>query len=218
MKDNSFLATGEVYHVFTRSIAGYKIFNNNKEFSRMVNCLSYYKVDDHSVKFSRFIEYGENGVSQERKNLPLNNNLVDIVAFCVMPTHIHLVLKQIKDNGISIFMSNILNSYSRYFNIKNNRKGPLWEGRFKKVLVDSDEQLLHLTRYVHLNPVTAFLVNSPKNWAASSYGEYVGEKNENNVCNFKEILEIDPISYSLFVEDRIAYQRELAKIKSLTFD
>jgi putative transposase len=79
-----------------------------------------------------------------------------------MPTHIHLVLRQLKDGGISKFMSNILNSYSRYFNIKHNRKGPLWEGRFRKVLVGSDEQLLHLTRYVHLNPVTACLVDKPK--------------------------------------------------------
>ena len=70
-------------------------------------------------------------------------------------------------------MRRLLNSYTRYFNEKIKRKGPLWEGRFKKVLVNSDEQLLHLTRYVHLNPVSAGIVEKPEDWPCSSYREYI---------------------------------------------
>ncbi len=78
-----------------------------------------------------------------------------------MPTHIHLILKQLKEDGISAYMSKILNSYTCYFNRRTKRKGPLWESRFKRVEVTSDEQLLHLTRYIHLNPVTAHIVEEP---------------------------------------------------------
>jgi putative transposase len=145
--------------------------------------------------------------------------LVEIIAYCIMPTHLHLVLKQLEDNGISIFMNRILNSYSHYFNIKHERKGPLWEGRFKHILVEKDEYLLHLTRYIHLNPVTAYLVNKPEEWFASSYGEYLQDvKKDDKICKYSEILEIEPKSYREFIEDRISYQRELAKIKHLVMD
>ena len=61
---------------------------------------------------------------------------VEIIAYCIMPTHFHLVVKQLKEDGISFFIQQILNSYSRYFNIKTKRKGPLWEGRFQNVIIE----------------------------------------------------------------------------------
>jgi len=153
--DSQRVVTGEIYHVYNKSIAEYIIFNNDLEYSRMAEVIEYYRIEKPFASFSRFKE----------RNIQVKKNdikkLVQIVCYCIMPTHIHLALKQLEDKGISIFMSNILNSYSRYFNIKHNRKGPLWESGFKKVLIESDEQLLHLTRYVHLNPVTAYIVNKP---------------------------------------------------------
>ena len=95
----------------------------------------------------------------------------------------------------------------------------MWEGRFKNVLVESDEQLLHLTRYIHLNPVAAYLVDKPENWSASSYKEYLsGDNDKNKICEYSEILEIEPSFYKEFVEDRISYQREIAKIKELILE
>ena len=207
------LVTGEVYHTFSRSIARFKIFNHDADFSRIMEVVRYYQNEKPLVSFSNSIKtmkiYSGNDFSEKEK-------LVAVIAFCIMPTHLHLVLKQLKDNGISKFMSNVLNSYTRYFNIKHKRKGPLWEGRFKSVFVKKDEQLLHLTRYVHLNPVTEFLVKNPEEWPASSYKEYItGINNMYPICNYINILEINPSSYKKFVEDGIAYQRDLAKIKRL---
>jgi len=134
-----------------------------------------------------------------------------------MPTHLHLVLKQLTEHGISEFMSLILNSYTRYFNTRHHRKGPLWEGRFKDVRVKTDEQLLHLTRYIHLNPVTAYMVGRPEEWGDSSYGEYIsGVKDP--ICEFKGLLNIDPVRYKTFVEDRADYQRRLGDIKRLLLE
>ncbi len=211
------LVTGEVYHVYSKSIAEYKIFNSDSEFMRMKKAMAYYQVERQAVNFSKFkecsIEFIKNFLSKDIKKF------VQIICYCIMPTHIHLVLKQLEEKGISCFMNNVLNSYSRYFNIKHNRKGPLWEARFKKVHVRSDEQLLHLTRYIHLNPPTAHLVNKPEDWKYSSYREYISKSNpENCICEFDGILDISSTSYKKFVEDRIAYQRELAKIKKLVLD
>ena len=136
-----------------------------------------------------------------------------------MPTHFHLILRQLTDNGISIFMQNTLNSYSRYFNIKHNRKGPLWQGRFKSVLIKTEEQLLHLTRYIHLNPVTAYLVERSEEWPSSSYKEFLSDNDDGEkICRFRDILDIEPLSYREFVNDAVSYERELAKIKRLLLE
>lgn len=210
----------EVYHVTTKSIAGYVIFNNEAEYLRIKQSIQYYLVDNITAKYSYFI------ARQKGKNSPINRNdhqsengLVLIIAYCFMPTHIHLVLQQLKKNGMSIYMNRVLNSYTRYFNTKHHRQGPLWTGRFKRVLVKTDEQLLHLTRYVHLNPVTAYLVGRPEDWQFSSYHEYLAEGlTKDKICEFRHVLEINPIEYKKFMENQISYQRKLSEIKKLTLE
>ena len=214
------LVVGEIYHIFTRSIAEYRVFNNDDEFLRMKATIRYYQIEKPPEKFSRFIQSTSDQGNDFDSTINFDKEkLVQIIAYCLMPTHVHLVLKQLKENGISIFISNVLNSYTRYFNIKHKRKGPLWESRFKSVWVESDEQLLHLTRYVHLNPVTAYLANKPEEWLVSSYPEYISVVNEKDrVCKYNGILDIQPNSYREFVRDGVSYQRELAKIKKLLFE
>lgn len=212
---------GEIYHVFNKSIAGFKIFNIKSEFSRMIATIHYYQREKPSMKFSKFIKLAKFQKNKNDKSIPISDKekLVEIIAYCLMPTHLHLILKQLKENGISSFMSNILNSYTRYFNTRHNRKGPLWEGRFKNVLVETDEQLFHLTRYVHLNPVTAYLINKPEEWPASSYQEYIlKDIGKDRICKYDDILEIEPASYRKFVENMSSYQRELATIKKLLLE
>jgi putative transposase len=209
------LVRGEIYHIFNKSIAEYRIFNNREEFLRMKELICYYRWGSNKPRFSKWEMLKEKFKIEKFEK----DKLVDIIAYCIMPTHIHLILKQLKDGGISIFMSQISNSYARYFNIKHKRKGPLWEREFKNVLVTTDEQLLHLTRYIHLNPTTAFLAKEPKDWEFSSFKEYTrAVEKENKICNFEEVIEIEPISYKKFVEDRISYQRELEKIKNLILE
>jgi putative transposase len=216
------LVTGNVYHILTKSIAGFKIFNINSDFLRIKRALQYYQVKNHVLKFSQFLtlkEVKKKGFDKCVSSIisPKDKNLIQIVAYCTMPTHLHLILKQLKENGISIFMGNLLNSYSRYFNVKYKRKGPLWEGRFKSILIESDEYLLHLTRYIHLNPTTANLVRKPEDWKFSSYREYISNKEE-ALCDYSDLLDISRSSYKKFVENRISYQKELHKIKHLVLE
>jgi putative transposase len=212
------LTDGKVYHTFTKSIAGFEIFRNESDYQRMSSMLKYYKVENPPLKFSIFFEIKNKEVFYQG-HFVSRDNLVEIIAYCIMPTHIHLILRQLEKDGISSFMSKVLNSYTRYFNVKNKRKGPLWESRFKNVEVRTDEQLLHLTRYIHLNPVTANLVEEPHDWSFSSYVEYLGKKQvEESVCSYSRLLNIVPKDYKKFVSSRKDYQRELAKIKELCLD
>lgn len=216
------MVNGETYHIFTRSIADYVIFNDARDFERMIEMIAYYQIADPPTSFSAFsrLEYVKRmGFDNAFQSITIDQEeIVQIIAYCFMPTHIHLILKQLKNDGISVFMGNILNSYSRYFNTRHQRKGPLWESRFHNVLIKTDEQLLHLTRYLHLNPVSASLCDDPKDWPYSSYHEYLGLKREFPICQFNELLDIQPQKYQQFVLERARYQRELSKIKKLLLE
>ena len=213
------LVTGETYHIFSRSIADFRIFNNKKEFERMLQLMKYYRTEN-GLRFSDFIElkmvqhYGlEDALNIFTQN---KNQLIKILAYCLMPTHIHFILKQLTEKGISNYMRKVLNSYTRYFNLKHKRKGPLCESKFKNILIKSDEQLLHLTRYLHLNPTSASIVDEPEDWSFSSYHEYLGKTDMNTlICQFNDVLDITPSSYRKFVNDQVSYQKDLAKIKKL---
>ena len=208
MNPKRFFIQGYFYHVFTKSIAGYEIFKSENDYKRMIEMMEFYSYKNFPIKFSIYHKADKNQKKQFLKALSLSEKLVTILAYCIMPTHIHFLLTPEKENGISIFMRNLLNSYTRYFNIKNKRKGPLWQGRFKYVLIDSEEQLLHLTRYIHLNPTSSDLVANPDEWEYSSYKEYLKKTNK-SICNFSKFLNIIPEDYKNFVEEHIDYQKEL---------
>ena len=205
------LVNGEVYHIYSRSIEKYVIFPLFNDFLRMEELIKYYKIP-RNISFSLFSrtpdKYSTNDKGEE---------IVRIIAYCLMPTHIHLILQQKKENGISKFMEKVLKGYAVYFNKKYRRSGPLWSGRFSNVRVRSYEQLLHLTRYIHLNPVTSYLVEKPDDWRFSSYREYVGLKKKNLMCDWEGLIAFQKKSYIEFVNNRKDYQRELAKIKELLF-
>lgn len=207
------LITGQTYHVLNKSIARFKIYNNRSEFYRMLERAIFYqkKTSERFANFEKRKNYKNE--LQEFANYD-KSKIVEIIAYCFMPTHFHFILKQLKDNGISRYLNNTLNSYTHYFNNKYKRKGPLWQGRTKKILVESDEQLLHLTRYIHLNPTTSYLVDKPEDWTYSSYNEYINNSDVSiKICKYDDVLDINANEYKEFVEDIINYQRELGKIK-----
>lgn len=143
--------------------------------------------------------------------------LVDIICYCLMPNHFHLLLKQVAENGISKFISQISNSYTKFFNTKNKRIGPLLQGAFKAVLIENDEQLLHVSRYIHLNPVVSGIVNTLEKYPWSSYQEY---KIGSIFCKTEEILSFfkTKTEYLEFLNDQIEYGKSLEFIKHNLLD
>jgi putative transposase len=211
------LASNEVYHVFTKSIDNFITFKDESDFTRAIETIKFYRYGKVPISFSTYLKTKNKKIFSLKYELDINNSVVEIIAYCIMPTHLHLILKQLVDNGISIFIKNVLDSYTRYFNNKYSRRGTLWQSRFKSVYVESNEQLLHLTRYIHLNPTTAGLVKNPEDWTYSSYLEYLNKSN-NKICNYEEYLDMDIKDYKKFVDDRKDYQKELGLIKHLAFD
>ncbi|MCL5407086.1 MAG: transposase [Patescibacteria group bacterium] len=201
-----------------RSIAKYEIFNFPNDFLRFINILDLYRFIDFRYSYSIFSRLSllqqQIIISGLRKNPNID---VQIIAYCVMPTHFHLILKQLVDGGISTYISRVLNSYSKSFNLIHKRKGPLWEGRFKNILITTDEQLLHLSRYLHLNPTSAGLVKKPEEWQFSSYQEFIG-KQKQGICDFRDVIDINPGNYKKFVLERASYQKKLSKIKKILLE
>ena len=108
----------EIYHVCTRSIADFKIFNSEYDYYRIVEAIRYYRQEKPVVRFSIYLNI-EDEEKKKRLDVADSNVIVNVVAYCIMPTHVHLLLYQKKPSGMSIYMNNLLNSYSKYFNAKH---------------------------------------------------------------------------------------------------
>lgn len=215
-------AKGQIYHIFNRSVAKQPIFTCNKEYFRALKTFEYYQFSGQDMRFSRFIEQS----IQERNNL-INqfrleqNKLVAVIAWCLMPNHFHLILKELMEDGIAQFVSKFCNSYAKYFNIKYQRNGSLFQRPFKSVHVESTEQLLHLSRYIHLNPVKSFLIkeNNMENYAWSSFHEYINPS-RTSIIEPEVVLEnfSSREQYKKFVLDYAPTAKELEKVEHLFLD
>lgn len=204
-------ANGEYYHIFNRSLGHLPIFESSRSSNHFLKTYEYYLQESPEIKFSLFTSK-----NQLRVHPPY---LVSTHGFIIMPNHFHFILRQETDGGISKFMRKISDSFSHYYNLKNNRLGPLFESRFKSVHIETREQLIHLNRYIHLNSTTAYLVDDPYDYYFSSYRDFVGLNryywlDKSVVMSYFKTKE----AYKTFVSDNIDYQRSLRKLKHLTLD
>ncbi len=215
------LATNEIYHVYNRGVEKRPIFLIKRDYARFIETTNYYRFANCPMRFSYFKLLSPEEKYSIIKSLEKDSKkLVDIFAFCLMPNHMHFLLKQLVDMGISKFMAKITNAFSHYFNTRHNRIGHLFQGNFGAVRVESDEQFIHVSRYIHLNPVSSYLIeikNLP-NYEYSSYPEYVN--GTIGFTNTKEILSYfkNKGEYTKFVEDQADYARKLENIKHLSLE
>lgn len=120
------LITGQYYHVLNRGISLQPTFIGTRDFQRAIELMQYYQNEKPLIRYSQFLVLSKIRRKKILENLLKEKKfLAEIISYCFMPNHFHLILKQLKENGISKFMSNFSNSYTRYFNIKNKRNGPL---------------------------------------------------------------------------------------------
>lgn len=217
------IVTGEIYHVFNRSIAHQQIFSNQKEFHRILELIPFYSYHRPPLRFSHF-----NRLPQEQR-VTFTNTLkknqkkqIQILAFCIMPNHLHFLLKEVENHGIATFMRNIQNSYAKYFNTKNKRTGALFQSMFKAVRIETDEQLLHVARYIHLNPLTSYIIhqtNNLSNYLWSSYSDYISSRQSDTVSTAQILGFFSSVEkFKDFTINQAEYQRKLEQIKHLILE
>lgn len=223
------LVTGEIYHIVMRGVDKRIIFPQEKDYFRFIHDLFEFNDEDAVASVYRF--HTDNltrtvpvKLRKERKKRKL---LVEILAFCLMANHFHLLLKQIKEQGISKFMRK-LGGYATYINKKYEREGHLYQGRFRAVHIKDETQLKNVFVYIHANPIEFIEpgwkekgIKNPKRaikflegYRWSSYLDYIGKKNYSSITNrelFNNILGYED-DCQQFVENWILYKAEIKNL------
>ena len=145
------------YHIYNRGVEKRKIFLDEQDYRVFLSYLKLYL----SSKEESVNEIKNNDLKIENKEKTISeiytlNNFfgkIELISFVLMPNHFHFELKQKSKKEIESFMRSLITKYSKYFNRKYDRVGPLFQGRYKAILIKSTEYLLHLSRYIHCNPI-----------------------------------------------------------------
>jgi len=185
------LISGEIYHIYNRGVDKRDIFMDDEDHFRFIHDL--YEFNDiqkiknllYFLSKNKYSEVGLHYIKKER------DKFVEILAYCLMNNHFHLLVRQNKENGITEFMRKIGTGYTNYFNKKYERSGSLFQGKFKSVHIENDAHLLYLPIYIHLNPLDYYdkewrnkkikdkkgALEYLSNYRWSSLLDYIGKKN-----------------------------------------
>ncbi len=224
----------DIYHLLLKGVAGRLIFKDIDDYYRGIfsiyefNATKPITIRKQREIRARIKHRGPSSVVDER------DKLVEVLAFCFMPNHIHLLLKQLKDNGITKFMSKLGTGYGGYFNRKYGRKGYVFQNRFCAVRIKNDEQLKNIFVYIHTNPTACIrphwkekgienpeeAINFLENFKWSSYLDYIGKKNFPSVTERNFILAIMKGEQGCkeFVEYWIRYKGKMREFTNLSLE
>lgn len=206
-------ASGVFYHVYNRGVEKRNIFLDEKDYFRFVHDL--FEFNDKNPVVNVQYRHQKNYSSPTAVDSAIERQprelLVDVVAFVLMPNHYHLLLRQRTENGVSLFMQKLGGGYTRYFNEKRERKGVLFQGKYKLKSINDHHYLQHLVQYIHLNPIELFIRRFPerkqsaelripseklRSYRWSSYRDYLGIKNFPSVVNFSLARDLGLVSGS----------------------
>lgn len=202
----------KIYHVFNRGVEKRKIFMDEQDYNMFLYYLFIYTASLEKI----LKKYPQLPFRLQGKNL---YGEIEIISYCLMPNHIHLLLKQNNKDSISRLIKQLTNAYTLYFNQKYKRVGGLMQGRFKAVDVNRDDLLIHISRYIHLNPVVANLTKDAINYQWSSLQDYFDKLdgiilNKNTILSYFSSLK----DYKNFILDQVDYARNLEMIKHLVIE
>lgn len=180
------------YHIYARGASRKEIFLDEADYQVFLNLLKRY-LSKKPTKDANGREYTN------------YYDAIELIAYCLIPNHFHLMAYQHDEKLITALMRAVLTSYSRYFNNKYDRSGPLFETRYKSSRISSDTYLMHISRYIHLNP---------KNWLAwqwSSRDYFLGKYSASWVrpTRVLELFHNSPEKYRQFVDEYVERRDEL---------
>lgn len=185
-------ANDYIYHIYNRGVEKRDIFLKERDYLRFI--LNLYEFNDVAPALNFGYQFNHAPI-EVRLQYKRKKILVEILAFCLMPNHYHLLIRQKIDGGITTFMRKLGTGYTNYFNLKNARVGALFQGKFKAILIEKEKHLTHLPQYIHLNPLDIKVpewrtgkvkdvrkaLKFLKNYRWSSLLDYLGTKNFSTV-------------------------------------
>lgn len=162
------------YHIYNRGVEKRIIFADTQDYKVFLKYLKEYLSPPSNIENLKtaIIVQGTSLKKIVRQHKNYNDKII-LVAYCLIPNHFHLLINQKETRIMENFMKSLVTRYSMYFNKKYNRVGPLFQGIYKAALISDDSYLLHLSRYIHLNPkeYTKNLVDT-----YSSYADFLGSR------------------------------------------
>lgn len=184
-----------IYHIYNRGVDKRDIFSCDNDRRRFLACIYHFNDTNQAKNIDRLCDIQSQAEDDREK-------LVEILAFVLMPNHFHLLVKPLVENGVSEFMKKIGIGYTHYFNIKNERSGSLFQGKYKFTKIESEEQLNYIPFYIHFNPIELvesgwkekkiedkdMAIDFLKSYPWSSLSDYLGYNNYSKIIN-KNILE-----------------------------
>ncbi|MHB1316841.1 MAG: transposase [Minisyncoccota bacterium] len=170
-RDYKNLGIGSIVHIYNRGNNKEKIFYDEKDYEAFILRLS--------LALGYTQEETKNIINVPNSRIRISPSKKDdfkLHAFCLMPNHFHLLIEQCGDTTISSLLSKVSTSFSMYINKRHGRVGHVFQDQFKSVLVDSNEQLMWVSAYIHMNPVKDNIVKNPEEYKWSSYKEFTGKR------------------------------------------
>lgn len=172
--------TNLIYHIYNRGVEKRRIFKSTGDLDQLLQTIAFYKYQQ-PIRFSYFDRLGPGIKSDYLRYHPQTTETqkIAILAFCLMPNHFHLLIKPLRAEETSKMLSDVTNSYSKYFNKKYERVGPLFQGRFKSKEIRDNGSVINASRYLHLNPVLSSKTNPEgkkdilHRYSYSSFGDWV---------------------------------------------
>lgn len=168
--------TGEIYHVYNRGVDKRKIYMDEKDYLRFIHDV--WEFNDSNPVLN--VDNRTTTIGVQLQYVRPRESVVEILAFCLMPNHFHLMLRQVVDGGIPLFMQKLGTGYTNSFNLKYKRTGSLFQGRYKFVHLSRQAHLLYLPHYIHMNPLKLVphpTLESLRQYRWSSFLDYSGTKN-----------------------------------------
>ena len=146
------IAPGEYYHVCNRGIGKQIIFHDIRDYNRFLFLILYLQSLQTLKNIQRLMEnFVQHSVLHVEDEI-VSKRVVEIIAFCIMPNHFHLLIKEVEEGGISAYMQRVLNAYGKYYNTKYVRTGHVFQGPYRIVHIEDEVQLMHASAYIHRNP------------------------------------------------------------------
>lgn len=197
------------YHLYNRGVEKRIIFEDHQDYKVFLKNLKESLTPPEDIK-PKTVQIGTNTFTALPKPPRNFYGEIELLTYCLMPNHFHLLVRQKKSRSIEGFMRTIATKYAMYFNKRYDRVGSLFQGPYKAVLVENENYLLHLSRYIHLNPVKVSPLRDDFISHYSSYADYLGIRKSSwlkteVILNFFKSAQksgsMDTLSYQGFVED-----------------